>query len=207
MGVSERRDREKREMRDVILKAAMTLFIEKGYDDVSIRNIADKIEYSPASVYNYFKDKDDILFTLHNIAFGRFYAALNESSEIKDPMERLHDLGERYIDFALKNPEYYDLMFIMKAPMKKVECAEDWEAGLNAHKILEDTVKECIAEGYIESDSAEPVVYGMWSFVHGMVSLVIRKRTVMIPEEYIEPLIKQAHNFIFKSIKCREGVK
>jgi AcrR family transcriptional regulator len=204
MGVSERRDREKKEMRDVILKAAMALFIEKGYDDVSIRNIADKIEYSPASVYNYFRDKDDILFTLHNIAFGRFYAALSESSEITDALERLHTLGKKYIEFALRNPEYYDLMFIMKAPMKKVECADDWEAGLNAHKILEETVKECIEKGYIDSNSPEAVVYAMWSFVHGLVSLVIRKRAVMIPEEYIEPLLKQAHEFIFKSISTAE---
>jgi AcrR family transcriptional regulator len=71
MGIVERRQREKQQMRRQILDTAMDLFIENGYEEVSIRRIADHIEYSPATIYLYFQDKDDILFVLHEEGFEK----------------------------------------------------------------------------------------------------------------------------------------
>jgi len=60
MGLKERKERDKLEMKDRILQSAHQLFVEKGFEQVSIRNIAEAIEYSPATIYLYFKDKDEI---------------------------------------------------------------------------------------------------------------------------------------------------
>jgi AcrR family transcriptional regulator len=72
MGISERKEREKQEMREKILLVATEMFIEEGYDKTSIRKIADKIEYSPATIYLYFKDKDEIFHAIHDKGFDKF---------------------------------------------------------------------------------------------------------------------------------------
>lgn len=64
MGIVQRKEREKEEMRRLILDAALRLFREHGYDGVSIRNIAEAIEYSPGTIYLYYKDKSEIFFAL-----------------------------------------------------------------------------------------------------------------------------------------------
>jgi AcrR family transcriptional regulator len=65
MTIANRKERQKEELRGKILEAAKALFIERGFEETSIRNIAEKIEYSPTTIYLYFKDKDDIFYSLH----------------------------------------------------------------------------------------------------------------------------------------------
>ena len=69
MGIAERKEREKQEMRTLILSTATNLFVERGYDSVSMRNIAEAMEYSPATIYLYFKDKNELLYTLSEEGF------------------------------------------------------------------------------------------------------------------------------------------
>ncbi|HEY9245546.1 MAG TPA: helix-turn-helix domain-containing protein, partial [Candidatus Methanoperedens sp.] len=73
MGIKERKELEKQEMRKLILDTAMRLILEKGFENVTIRHIAEEIEYSPATIYLYFKDKDDIIYTLHREGFEKLY--------------------------------------------------------------------------------------------------------------------------------------
>lgn len=133
MGIAERKEREKMEMRERILEAATEMFLEDGYEKTSIRNIAEKIEYSPATIYLYFKDKDELFFAIHEIGFGKLLSLMQQCMSIENPLQRLRALGTTYIDFALENPEYYDLMFIMRAPMKAIaeKHAEEncWKCG------------------------------------------------------------------------------
>ena len=200
MGVTERKNREKRNMRAGILNASMKLFLKDGYDKVSLRKIADEIEYSPATVYNYFKDKDEILYSLHNTAFEKFYFELSKANNIKNPLNRLKKLGKLYIDFALNNPKYYDLMFIMRSPIKNVQSEKDWVKGHESFQILRDCISDCIKEGYLRKTNADTAAFAMWSFVHGVVSLIIRKRCVMIPEEYLETIANDSLKFLFNMI-------
>ena len=69
MSVAHRKQREKEEMRELILDASRSIFLEKGYHQTSIRNIAEKIEYSPGTIYLYFKEKDEIFHALHEEGF------------------------------------------------------------------------------------------------------------------------------------------
>lgn len=200
MSISERREREKERMRLLILKAAMKLFLEEGYESVLLRKIADKIEYSPATVYNYFKDKDEILYTLHNIAFEKFYEELSKSNRIKNPLERLKKLGKLYINFALNNPQYYDLMFIMNSPIRKVLSEEDWTVGLKSFQLIKDCVTDCINEGYFKKGNPDTAAFSMWSYVHGIVSLIIRKRCMMIPYEHLKNIANDALKFLYKNL-------
>lgn len=115
MGVIERKEREKTEMRELITAAAMKMFLEDGYAKTSIRGIADAIEYSPGTIYLYFKDKDELLYEVQADAYGRLLEVFQKEATSTDPLQKLHQLGRAYINFGLKNPELYDLMFINRS--------------------------------------------------------------------------------------------
>ena len=183
MGIAERKEREKQEMRQRILDSAMRLFTEHGYEKTSIRKIADAIEYSPATIYLYFKDKTEMFYELHRMAFTRFREQFVNSMHISDPAERLRFIGRMYISFALDNPEHYDLMFIMRAPMNAGHTHSHWDVGHGAFEVLELTVKECMEKGKLKGSDYRMVAYAMWGNVHGLVSLAIRERLKMYGEE------------------------
>src|SRR5688572_21211554 len=131
MGIAERKEKQKLEIRKAILDASMKLFVEQGYENVSIRKIADLIEYSPTTVYLYFKDKNEILFNLHEIGFLKMDEYTADLFTIKNPLVRLHKMGEHYIRFGIENPAFYDLMFILQAPMDALNGMENcsWKSG------------------------------------------------------------------------------
>jgi AcrR family transcriptional regulator len=183
MGVKERKERQKMEMKDLILQSAHQLFLEKGFSEVSIRNIAEAIEYSPATIYLYFKDKNDIFYALHGEAFKIFNSAIASIVTIKDPLERLFTLGEKYMEFAFSHPKYYDIMFIIESPMQCDENSEDWKEGENALKFLESIVSECVEQGHFKNQSTTILSFSIWSYMHGMCSLALRDRMRMYPEE------------------------
>jgi len=200
MGITERKERERQEVRKLILDSAMKLFLEEGYKNVTIRKIAKQIEYSPGTIYLYFKDKDDILYTLQSIAFEKFHKAQNAVQNIQDPIERLIAHGKAYIKFALSNKEYYDLMFIMSEPLSKICEPQEWTTGLNSYNLLKQNIKDCVDIGILSFDDIETGAFAIWSFVHGICSLII-KRGMIFPQEYIDYLVNGAFDSFVKNLK------
>jgi AcrR family transcriptional regulator len=100
MGIAERRENDRQKMRGLILDTAMKLFFKEGFEHVTIRAIAQAIEYSPATLYLYFKDKNDILYALQTMGFDKLYGKQREVLTIKDPRKRLRQMGRVYIEFA-----------------------------------------------------------------------------------------------------------
>ncbi|WOK08607.1 TetR/AcrR family transcriptional regulator [Imperialibacter roseus] len=193
MGISERREREKEEMKELILKTANKLFAEHGFDKVSMRNIADAIEYSPTTIYLYFKDKNELFYALHLEGFRMLAYEFRPLLEVKDPMERMYQMGLRYIRFAIENPDYYQLMFLVKDPLCTTETDETWEAGHNAHAFLEQVVIECQEQGYLQGITMRAAALMIWSFVHGLVSLQICDRMKLYQEVEREQYITDAY--------------
>ena len=182
MGVSERRIRERLDTRQSILATARELFLLKGFEATTIRNIAEKIEYSPSTIYQHFKDKNEIFYTIHSEAFAELVRYLNASEMHKNPMDQLIALGHIYIQFALENPELYDLMFIMEAPIDFLNYLEDanWIEGKMAFDYLKSVIANCIQQGLIKETDMESLSYLIWSTVHGLVTISIRKRGLKI---------------------------
>ncbi len=204
MGISERKDREKAEMRKIILDAAMELFVKEGYSGISIRKIAEKIEYSPGSIYTYFKDKDSIFYALHVEGFEKLYQKQIAAQGINDPVERLMAHGRAYIEFALENQEYYDLMFILREPIDFICKNErlDWTHGKRSFELVVRNISECQAAGMFKNQNAVTVAFLFWSIVHGMVSIIIRRGSAiekvhdMEPEEIIEDTLNVMRGMI-----------
>ena len=183
MGVKERKERQKIEMKDLILQSAHQLFLEKGFEEVSIRNIAEAIEYSPATIYLYFKDKDEIFYALHGEAFKIFNTFVSSVVTIKDPLERLFALGDKYIEFAFLYRNYYDIMFIMISPMECDKSSEGWIEGETALNFLESIVQECINAGHFKGQNPRILSFTIWSFMHGTCALALRNRMKHYPED------------------------
>ncbi len=204
MGIKERRETEKKVMQGLILKTAMKLFVDKGFDNISIRRIAGKIEYSPATIYLYYKDKNEILYALHDMGFEKLYERQQAMLSIKDPWKRLREHGKVYILFAIENPEFYDLMFIMRAPVAKIKEKKKWERGLRSYDFLKENVKQCIEDGYLPKTDLDVVTFAFWSLTHGIVSLMIRERCIMFPEEHLPVIAEGALDFILNGIMHRK---
>lgn len=203
MGIAERKEKQKIEIRKMILDASMKLFVEEGFENVSIRKIADLIEYSPTTVYLYFKDKNEILYNLHEMGFQKMAEYNKELWDIKNPLLRLAKMGENYVRFGIENPQFYDLMFILQAPMDALQLMEncEWRSGDAALGRLKDTIQECMDSGMIANSDVHAASMAIWSMVHGLVSLAIRNRfQKLVPDEQLAPMMAQSLNWLLNTI-------
>lgn len=178
MGPSERRAREREELRTLILDAARELFAAEGVDAVTMRRIAERIEYSPTAIYFHFRDKDALLTELCDVDFRAFAQGFIEIAQIADPVERLRAAGHSYIDFGLKNPSHYRLMFMTPKNISKEDSAiEEGNPSEDAYAFLKGIVAELIAAGRTKPEytDVELLSQVIWSGVHGLVSLEIAK--------------------------------
>lgn len=202
MGIPQRKEREKADMRRLILDAAHELFRQNGFEGLNIRSIAEAIEYSPATIYLYYKDKNEIYFALQYEAAAAKRRHVLPAADIEDPWERLIDFGKRYIDFGFTHPDWYDLLFLVRAPMEHIENQECWQLGLASHSFFTETVRACVEHRYFKSTDVETIAYTLWCHAHGMVSLFVRDRMRMYPEEKRMELAKKSFDMIVKMAEC-----
>lgn len=179
MGTKERREREKEEIRNKILDAARELFVQEGYDAVSMRKIAEKIEYSPTAIYLHFKDKRSVLIALCDEDFLRLARELQKIGRVEDPIERMRQSGRAYIRFGLDHPNHYRWMFMTPHPDHGPD-ESDIRVGNpeeDAWAFLRGTVAEAIEAGLLRPGLTDPdlVAQAVWGAVHGVVSLQIAK--------------------------------
>jgi AcrR family transcriptional regulator len=182
MGVKERREREKSETRDKILDAARELFISEGYEGVSMRRVAEKIEYSPTAIYVHFKDKNQLFHELCSQDYARLAEVFQSSAMPIDPVERLRQIGRTYIEFGVQHPNHYKFMFMTPHPPLEPDDEEREKMGnpeVDAYAFLKWSVQQAISAGRLREElaDAELVSQTLWAAVHGVISLNIAKCT------------------------------
>ena len=180
MGTKERRERVKSETRDKILDAARQLFTEEGYEGVSMRKVAEKIEYSPTAIYVHFEDKEDLFHELCLEDFGRLATVFQSGEAPADAIERIRYIGQLYVDFGTQFPNHYKLMFMTPHPAAACDDRDEEIKGdpeKDAYAFLRLTVQEAIDEGRFreEVQDADLVAQTLWAAVHGVISLHIAK--------------------------------
>ncbi len=134
MGIKERQDRERHAVRESILTAARDLFVAEGYAQVSIRKIAERIEYSPAAIYSYFPSKDDIFFTLAAEGFQRLDQAIEAVAGAADPMDDLRNCWWAFYQFSKDQREFFHLMFVDRSVPA---ITEQWQGFGQLQQMLE----------------------------------------------------------------------
>ena len=174
MGTKERRAREKEQLRRQILSAARELFVNEGYENVSMRKIADKIEYSPTTIYLYFKDKADLLDSACQATLLDLLNTLELLNRDKsDPVETLRKSGKAYVEFGLKYPQDYKLTFVVRPQFQKGLGLEEGTVGEKVFNYLRAMVSECIRQKAFRQVDLDTAGQALWSAVHGVTLLLI----------------------------------
>jgi len=182
MGIQERRERERAAIRQRIVDAAEQIASDKDWGAVTIRAVAAAIEYSPALIYEYFSNKDQILLALMRQGFARLHAVLVKSVDTtQTPAKVVEALGLAYWAFALESPTLYQLMHglrgvsfgTIETPPEALACFEDLRAPIE---------RLMVATGTHESRDGEEQTDLYWAFLHGLVSLSMNQRIKGGPE-------------------------
>lgn len=170
MGIAERKIRQKEEVRTSILQAASQIVSEEGWQALSIRKIAESIEYSVPVIYDHFENKEAILLELTREGFRLLNQQLLKAKKrSKDPEDQLEAMAYAYWEFAFDNKPHYQVMYGLGIPScdtvnKVVELAE-------FTNLVMETIKEVIAKS--RKSKADPFLklHTFWSMLHGLVSI------------------------------------
>jgi len=179
MGARERRARHKQLLRQDILDAARALLVRDGYDALSMRKVAERIDYSPTAIYLHFKDKQDLVFSLCDETFARLVRELDTlKRDYPDPLARLRKGLERYVAFGLNNPNHYVPTFLLPPPAdmtgKHVEAADNPQSnGMRALATLRDTIADGVRARKLRKVDPDAAARSAWAAVHGITSLLI----------------------------------
>ena len=171
MGSHERRARAKVALRQRILDAARELFVRDGYDAVSMRRIAARIEYSPTAIYLHFPDKQSILSALCDETFDKLSARLTQLfARTSDPLSRLREGMRIYVDFGLAHPHHYTVALLLKPVEAR---ASEPAAGHRAFAFMQAAVAGAMASGAIRAGEVDTTSQTLWAACHGLVALLI----------------------------------
>ena len=172
MGVIEKRAKQKEEFRKEILDSAREIFINDGYDGFSMRKLAEKIDYSPTTIYLYFKNKDDLLFAICEEFFANFFAELNRIRSVsQDPIETLRQAILYLMNFGLKNPNQYKLIFFTKSVYgTKEELVEKESMARNTYFVFREIVQDCINAGRLREIEVDVIVNTLSIASHGVIA-------------------------------------
>ena len=170
MGIAERKIRQREEVRCSILTAAWQLVKEEGWQSLSIRKIADAIEYSVPVIYDHFENKEAILLEFTKKGFRLLTEQLeNASKGQRDPERQLEEMAHAYWQFAFENKEYYQLMYGVGMPgCETVKRVEE----LNRFITLIKSAIESLAEKN-GTNNIDPFLklHTFWSMLHGLISI------------------------------------
>ena len=194
MGIKERRQRQRREVRGGILAAAREIAASEGWRAVTIRKIAGRIEYSPPVIYEHFGSKDEILLELVRLGYAEQQGTLESVvAKAKGPEEALLGIADAWMDFAFDSPDLYQAMYgLGGAPF----ATETQREGERIGDVVGHVLEELLQEHGDEAEDIEGKVTLLWSTVHGLVALAMVGR---IPggERQARKLAKQAaHDYL-----------
>lgn len=175
MGIAERKERARENLRQDILEAAAELFAEEGYANLSMRKIAEKIEYSPTTIYLYFKDKNELV---HEVCEATFSKLTEQITEVQDnsstPLDVLRNGMKTYVEFGLSHPKHYEMVFITPLPTDSLsdKTFED-SMGRRAFERMRAAVSMCMESGDIAKGDVELISQALWAGIHGVTALLI----------------------------------
>ncbi len=204
MGIRERQVRERETVRRKILNAARTLFLNEGYANVSMRKIAEQIEYSPGAIYSYFTSKEEIFFALaeEGLQFVRSHCLAHPRANT--PRERVREAFWRFYTFSKEQPEYFSLIFVDSAVPR---ISRDWERFSSMRELraeIEHDIQLCLDEGvFPRADSPGVIFRILWTAAYG--AAVFRLSHRLAPGEDSDAL---AHDLLDATLAgLRQGIE
>ena len=174
MGIAERRAREKDQLRQKILQAAVELFLQNGFESVTMRGIADRIEYSASTIYLYFKNKTEIVGAICTETFETLIERLEEiESRNLGPLDGFLAGVHCYIAFGLEHPHQYNLVFGTSTPDEFTTLEEPNRLGMEALEYLARCIHRCQEAGIFAPSDPISDAITVWGHMHGTTTILI----------------------------------
>lgn len=196
MGSKERIQRQKEDTRKGILAAALQIVKQEGWTALSMRKIADVIEYTAPIIYEYFPNKEGILLELTRQGYISLGLKVKEARDSKvDPEEQLEAMWLAYWDFAFEEKEYYQLMYGVQ-----VNCCEMYKTMPEAEyttDLFYDAIEKLLKEP-ISEDASCLKYYTFWSLIHGLVSINLVQKGAN--DDINQQILRSAIKAIIKTI-------
>lgn len=206
MGTRERRQRQREGTRDKILQAARDLFLERSYEGVTMRAIADAIEYTPTAIYHHFENKQSLLGELCRSDFADLGRHFVRAAAVADPIERIRAVGEAYLEFAERYPNHYRFMFMTSVP---VEHSEEYLAEnrddpeKDAYAFFRRSCQDAIDTGRLrpDIDDADELAQMLWAALHGLISLhVLKQNQAWVPLRDLKQTARRTMDLFFRGV-------
>jgi len=205
MGIKERQERDREAISRAILDAARELFVAEGYSNVSIRKIAERIEYSPAAIYGYFPSKDDIFYALAEEGFRLLYArddaaAFNAELARLEPLERIRRIFWRLYEFSQQQPQYFELMFMDRSVPRISQVYERFSFAREMKTHLVAQIQSCIDEKALPANINAHVAFRLLA-LGLMGAAVMRLSDRLGPGENADALARDVLNVTLRGLQ------
>jgi AcrR family transcriptional regulator len=184
--------------------AAARLYARGGLAKITMRDLAEATGRSPMGLYRYFKDREEIVAWLRTDAFTRFADALEKAfASGSDAFARARAVGNAYLEFALKNPDAYRLMFDMSQP-DDARYPALVEAATRANKTVTRHVIDLVRESVVQGDP-ETVGRALWATAHGVIVLYLAGR--LPTEENVRDFYRDTMRIAFRGARSPKSAK
>jgi AcrR family transcriptional regulator len=196
MGIKQRRERQRQEIRQSILSAAREIAAEDGWQAVTTRKIADRIEYSQPTIYEYFENKEAILLGLLRSGYEQLLQVMQQAArEVADPERRVLALTEAYWDFAFHSPELYQVMHGLRGvpfgqPDTPIEARQTFA-------VMRESLESWAAATAADLDEPNAYVDAIWGLVHGLISLAMDERIAKGPARARRIMLQTMRDLLF----------
>ena len=170
MGASARRAAQRDELKAMILDAARDVLMRDGYEQMSMRGLAEKIDYSAGTIYLHFRSKEELLNSLVEESFGRLHAAL-ERARRENPVDTLRAGLRAYVEFGLQYPNHYHFAFMLRPRTARAATSRPHRA----FEFLRDVVRCCVECGHFRRVDVETAAQVLWASVHGVTTLLVTR--------------------------------
>ncbi len=167
MGIAERKQREKEGLHQLTLSEVCTMANQEGWESISTRKIAEKIEYSTNKIYEEFGSKEGVLIELQNLGFVEMKKIVSEAiDKSKDAINQFSNVSLAIWNFAIARPELFQIMFGIKG----APCSG--ELYNNTHKFREYLIENAIAP---IANGNKSLIFNWWVLVYGFISIGTEK--------------------------------
>jgi len=193
-----------------ILEEALIIISKQGYDNFSMRKLGQQLNIAAKTIYNYYTSKDEIYLYVLKSGFDLLHKTLSKNTaEISDPYEKLCELKNSYIRFALDRPNYYDIMFTLYVPKRddylgtelELLATQELKSALRVGHLFVRTIEE-LAETYgnVKKDEAQLLFIQLWTSLHGIIATYNNKLLGYLDKQPLAALkdIAERHMLIFK---------
>ena len=179
MTIQTRRARQKAQLRQEIIDAARDILARDGFEQLSMRKVAERIEYSPTAIYLHFDDKRDLVFQVCEETFSKLVAELASlETDVKDPVARLREGMRRYVAFGLRHPQHYLATFVAvpldQLPEDVARYNRPDSNGMKALGIMRASIQACVDAGKFRTVDPDVTTRSAWAALHGVTALLIQ---------------------------------